>query len=100
MPRLEHDRGAAPHGGPRLGAELRARCGDARLAFGGERYDAAVDPALRPEDLAPGDRGVAARDWRDVRVRRVVGADDPDFALAYERLWASSARAARWSGAS
>jgi GNAT superfamily N-acetyltransferase len=47
-----------------------------------------VDAALRPEDLAPGDRALAARDWSDVRVHRVRDADDPDFALAYERLWA------------
>ncbi len=53
------------------------------------RYDrAAVDPALCPDDLAPGDQYVAARDWTDLRVHRVRGGDDPDFALAYERLWA------------
>jgi GNAT superfamily N-acetyltransferase len=46
-----------------------------------------VDPALRPDDLAPGDRVVAARDWSDLRVHRVRDAADPDFALAYERLW-------------
>jgi GNAT superfamily N-acetyltransferase len=44
-------------------------------------------PALRAEDLAPGDRVVAARDWSDVTVRRVEGASDPDFVLAYEQLW-------------
>ena len=49
---------------------------------------APVDPALRPDDLAPGDREVAARDWTDVRVRRIRAASDPDFAAAYERLWA------------
>lgn len=47
-----------------------------------------MDVALRPEDLAPGDRGVAARDWSDLAVRRVEDADDPDFALAYGRLFA------------
>ncbi len=47
-----------------------------------------MDPALIAEDLAPGDRGLAARDWGDLRVQRVRGPDDPDFALAYERLWA------------
>jgi len=46
-----------------------------------------LDPALRPEDLAPGDRGAGARDWSDLRVHRVRDAADPDFALAYERLW-------------
>jgi hypothetical protein len=46
-----------------------------------------VDPSLRAEDLAPGDRSEAARDWSDVRVRRVRGADDPDFEAAYGRLW-------------
>jgi hypothetical protein len=47
-----------------------------------------VDPALLPADLAPGDREVARLDWTDLRVRRVRAADDPDFAPAYERLWA------------
>jgi hypothetical protein len=42
---------------------------------------------LLPEDLAPGDRSEASRDWSDVRVRRVRDSDDPDFAIAYERLW-------------
>ena len=31
---------------------------------------------------------VAAHDWTDVQVRRIHDADDPDFAVAYERLWA------------
>jgi GNAT superfamily N-acetyltransferase len=48
-----------------------------------------VDPALRPDDLAPGDRPVARQDWSDVAVRRVRDAADPDFALAYQRLWAA-----------
>lgn len=47
-----------------------------------------MDPALDPDDLAPGDRAVAARDWRDVRVQRVVSPEDPAFGRAYERLWA------------
>jgi hypothetical protein len=47
-----------------------------------------MDPGLRPDDLAPGDREVAARDWSGLRVQRVTGADDPGFALGYERLWA------------
>jgi hypothetical protein len=46
-----------------------------------------VDARLCAEDLAPGDRAVAARDWSNVAVHRVAGPDDPDFALAYERLW-------------
>jgi GNAT superfamily N-acetyltransferase len=46
-----------------------------------------VDAALRPDDLAPGDRVEAARDWSDLRVHRVRDAGDPDFPLAYERLW-------------
>jgi hypothetical protein len=50
-------------------------------------HQAAVDVALRPEDLAPGDRDVAARDWSDLDVHRVAGAHDPDFEPAYERLW-------------
>jgi hypothetical protein len=47
----------------------------------------AVDVSLLADDLAPGDRGVAERDWSDVSVRRVLGPDDSDFALAYEQLW-------------
>ena len=46
-----------------------------------------VDELLRPDDLAPGDRGEAERDWSALHVRRVRDAADPDFALAYERLW-------------
>jgi GNAT superfamily N-acetyltransferase len=46
-----------------------------------------VDVALRPDDLAPGDRSVAARDWSDLSVHRVADVRDPDFALAYEQLW-------------
>jgi GNAT superfamily N-acetyltransferase len=46
-----------------------------------------MDPALRADDLAPGDRDVAARDWSDLRVHRVASAADPDFALGYARLW-------------
>ncbi len=46
-----------------------------------------MDARLRAEDLAPGDRGVAARDWSDLAVHRVAGPDDPDFALAYAKLW-------------
>ncbi len=47
-----------------------------------------MDVELLPEDLAPGDRKEAGRDWSDVRVRRVRGGDDPDFSEAYDRLWA------------
>ncbi len=46
-----------------------------------------MDASLRPDDLAPGDRGEATRDWTDVQVRRIHDAEDPDFAVAYERLW-------------
>jgi GNAT superfamily N-acetyltransferase len=48
-----------------------------------------VDPALRPEDLAPGDRVVAARDWSDLAVARIAGADHPEFAAAYAALWST-----------
>ena len=46
-----------------------------------------LDPELLPEDLSPGDAADAQRDGSDVRVHRVRDADDPDFAIAYERLW-------------
>jgi GNAT superfamily N-acetyltransferase len=46
-----------------------------------------VDPSLRADDLAPGDREVASRDWSDVTVRRVLDSADPDLPLAYEQLW-------------
>lgn len=46
-----------------------------------------VDVPLLPEDLAPGDRNEASRGGSGVRVRRVRDSDDPDFAIAYERLW-------------
>ncbi len=46
-----------------------------------------LDPALRPADLAPGDRAEAARDWSDLAVHRVRDAVDADFPVAYERLW-------------
>jgi GNAT superfamily N-acetyltransferase len=47
-----------------------------------------VTSALLPDDLAPGDREAARRDLHGVSVRRVRDAGDPDFAPAYERLWA------------
>jgi GNAT superfamily N-acetyltransferase len=47
-----------------------------------------VDPNLRPDDLAPGDRDAADRDWSDLSLRRVRDAADPDFEPAYRRLWA------------
>jgi hypothetical protein len=50
-------------------------------------HRATVDPALRPEDLAPGDRFVLSRDWSDLAVHRVEGPHDPDLSLAYEELW-------------
>jgi GNAT superfamily N-acetyltransferase len=46
-----------------------------------------VEPRLRPEDLAPGDREQAARDWSDVVVHSVRDAADPDFEPAYARIW-------------
>jgi GNAT superfamily N-acetyltransferase len=46
-----------------------------------------VEPALLLEDLSPGDRADAASDWSDVRVHHVRDAGDPDFSIAYERLW-------------
>lgn len=42
---------------------------------------------LFADDLAPGDRAVAARDWADLDVWRVEGPRDPEFDLAYEHLW-------------
>ena len=47
-----------------------------------------MDVPLLADDLAPGDRLVSERDWGDVSVRRVAGPADPEFALAYEQLWA------------
>jgi GNAT superfamily N-acetyltransferase len=47
-----------------------------------------VDRRLRPTDLAPGDARVAADDWSAVSVHDVRCAADPDFARAFERLWA------------
>jgi GNAT superfamily N-acetyltransferase len=46
-----------------------------------------MDPALHPEDLGPGDRELAARDWSALSVQRITSADDPDFELAYGKLW-------------
>jgi GNAT superfamily N-acetyltransferase len=46
-----------------------------------------VEPALRPEDLAPGDRARGAGDTATLSVHRVRDPADPDLALAYERLW-------------
>lgn len=71
-------------GGP-LPTRVEAR---RRRALAGAT-DAAVEPTLRADDLAPGDRGVAARDWRDLQVRRVRDPADRDFAAAYERLWST-----------
>jgi GNAT superfamily N-acetyltransferase len=47
----------------------------------------AVEPALRAEDLAPGDAHDPAREWSDLRVHRVRTPDDPDFDVAYQQLW-------------
>ncbi|HXK22446.1 MAG TPA: hypothetical protein VMS55_07195 [Myxococcota bacterium] len=46
-----------------------------------------LDPELLPEDLSPGDAADAQRDGSELRVHRVRDASDPDFAMAYERLW-------------
>ncbi len=46
-----------------------------------------MDPLLRTEDLAPGDRATATRDWADVRVCRVRHIREPDFAVAYDKLF-------------
>jgi GNAT superfamily N-acetyltransferase len=59
-----------------------------------------MDAALRPEDLAPGDRAVAALDWTDLRVHRVRDGADPDFDAAYERLWAEFAPRGEMEGRS
>jgi GNAT superfamily N-acetyltransferase len=47
-----------------------------------------MDPRLRIADLAPGDRRVGADDWSDLAVHGVSGSEDPDFAGAFDRLWA------------
>jgi hypothetical protein len=47
-----------------------------------------VDPRLRIGDLAPGDRRIATDDWSDLGVHGVSGLEDPDFAAAFDRLWA------------
>ena len=44
-----------------------------------------MEVLLCSDDLAPGDR---AADWTDVRVHRVCDVADPDFAIAYDRLFA------------
>ncbi|HVN40589.1 MAG TPA: hypothetical protein VMW19_20680 [Myxococcota bacterium] len=46
-----------------------------------------LDPELLPEDLSPGDAADAQRDGSELRVHRVRDANDPDFAMAFERLW-------------
>lgn len=62
--------------------DLPSRCLAGQAAA---RVDA--EPILNPEDLAPGDAVESARDWSDVRVRRVRDTADADFVEAYERLW-------------
>jgi GNAT superfamily N-acetyltransferase len=47
-----------------------------------------VEVPLRPDDLAPGDRAAALREWPEVRVHRIQDTADPDFAAAYDRLFA------------
>lgn len=46
-----------------------------------------MDRRLCPADLAPGDARVAARDWSELSVGSVHTPTDPDFALAFDRLW-------------
>jgi hypothetical protein len=46
-----------------------------------------VEVPLRSQDLAPGDRSVAERDWSQLRVHRIREVGDPDFAAAYDRLF-------------
>jgi len=53
----------------------------------GSHHAPPVEPHLIPEDLSPGDAQEGTRDWSDVSVHSVPHSDDPDFALAYERLW-------------
>jgi GNAT superfamily N-acetyltransferase len=78
-----HDDSTAAHGAPAnaSGAAPRVR---PVSELEGDR----VDVELLTEDLAPGDLREAGRDWSDVRVRRVLDGDDPDFGEAYDRLWA------------
>lgn len=45
-----------------------------------------METALFRDDLAPGDRSTAP-DLPDLEVRRVRDASDPDFRVAYDRLW-------------
>jgi hypothetical protein len=47
-----------------------------------------MEVPLRSDDLAPGDREVAAGDWTQLRVHRIRTPADPDFAAAYDRLFA------------
>jgi GNAT superfamily N-acetyltransferase len=47
-----------------------------------------VEVPLLSDDLAPGDRDAATRDWTDLRVHRIREVSDPDFAAAYDRLFA------------
>jgi GNAT superfamily N-acetyltransferase len=44
-------------------------------------------PYPRPSDLAPGDVAATDFDWSQFTLRRVTGADDPEFSPAYDRLW-------------
>lgn len=75
---MEHER--ARDASVRLGLPMRAQGGQAAARVH-------PDPLLLPDDLAPGDRTWASRDWSDVRVRRVRDTEDPDFDAAYARLW-------------
>src|SRR5262245_52106904 len=67
------------------GGGLRATPGLRAAASGGSTPR--VEVPLRSEDLAPGDRPVAARDWSELRVHRIREVGDPDFAATYQRLF-------------
>jgi GNAT superfamily N-acetyltransferase len=58
-----------------------------RATIGEEVAGVPAEPRLLIADLAPGDRVETTRDWSDLRVHRVRDVADPDFALAYDRLW-------------
>ena len=47
-----------------------------------------MEVPLLSDDLAPGDRDAATRDWTDLRVHRIREVSDPDFAAAYDCLFA------------
>ena len=67
------------------GRRPRATPGLRRGASGGSTPR--VEVPLRSEDLAPGDRSAAERDWSELRVHRIREVGDPDFEVAYQRLF-------------